>query len=102
MKNDKIRDVLLESLMINKDEHIAFYTDDKDINKCLVNMYFYMLSNGMDEKIHYKYWKKFQHCFCKLNKVQQEIIKNEYNEIINTLIKYKKEKVKKKGMINYE
>ena len=104
--NNKIRDILLTSMLLGTHEYAPFCLDmhDEMVTDCLMNMYFYMLSSDMDEKVHEKYWRIFDDSYQKLNKEQQEIVKNDYIEIINAQNKYENEKikVKKKGMINYE
>lgn len=104
--NNKIRDILLTSMLLGTDEYAPFCFDmhDEMVTDCLMNMYFYMLSGDMDEKVHEEYWRKFDESYKKLNKKQQEIVKNDYIDIINAQDKYEEEKikVKKKGMINYE
>ncbi len=99
--NDKIKNVLLASALIGTQDYssLGFDIKDLDVVECLMNMYFFMLSDEMDEQVHEEYWKKFQQTYRKLTKEQQEIVKKDYIDIINAQDKNKeeKEKVKKKG-----
>ena len=103
--NKKIRDVLLIASLLGTHEYDCFELYDEEVTDCLMNMYFYMLTGESKEEVHEEYWKKFQESYRKLNKEQQEIVKNDYINIINAQDKNDEEeniKVKKKGMINYE
>ena len=102
--NSKIRNILLITSILGVNEYDSFVVHDKEVTKCLMYMYFYMLSDDTDEKVHEEYWNKFDESYKKLNKEQQEIVKNDYIDIINAQNKNEEEniKVKKKGMINYE
>lgn len=78
---------------------------DDMVNECLMDMYFFMLSSELDEKIHNELWEIFLKSYHSLNRLQQEIVKQDYIDIINAQDKYEEEnkgKIKKKGMINYE
>ncbi len=102
--NNKIRDILLTSLLLENDEYAPFCLDlhDDMVTECLINLYFYLLSSDMNEKVQEKYWRIFGGSFCKLNDEQREMVRNNYIEIINAQNKNKNIKVKKKGMIDYE
>ena len=97
--NDKIKNVLLVSSLIGTKDYssLGFDIKDPEVLECLMNMYFFMLSDEMDEQVHEEYWKKFQQTYRNLNKEQQEIVKKDYIDIITAQDKNEKEKVKKKG-----
>ena len=61
---------------------------DSDVNDCLIYMYFYMMS-GDDS-----YYQKHRKIYNRLNKEQQEFVKNDYLKIIKAQDEH--EKVKKK------
>lgn len=100
--NKSVMSFLTAYSLIGGGEFGMEYLDDKDINECLMDMYFYMLYNGMDNDIKCEeYFHEFEKKYDKLNKEQQDIVKKEYFDIIEAQ-KKNKGKVKKKGMINYE
>ncbi len=97
--NDKIKNILLISSLLGTDEYESLYIEDEKVNDCLMKMYFFMLLNESDnrkEKMYIEFCQEYD----KLNNEQQEIVKKEYLNIINA--QNNKDKVKKKGMINYE
>ena len=81
----------LDGDYLNQDYEIIV---DFDVNDCLIYMYFYMMS-GDD-----KYYQTFHEKYSKLNKEQQEIVKNDYINIINAQDEIYK--VKRKGEMKYE
>ena len=86
--------------LIGTFDYIDDYIEDDLVNDCLMSMYFYMMcdSNNKDKE---KYFKDFDSKYQKLNSEQQEIVKKDYVSIIDAQ-NINKEKVKKKGMIDYE
>ena len=94
--------MLLGTLLLTSNEYGGTWIDDENVNECLVDMYFYMLYNGENnelkkEKLFHEFEKKYN----ELNKEQQEMVKQEYINIIETQEKNRR-KVKRKGMNNYE
>ena len=98
--NKKIYDLLLSMSLIGTFDYMDDYIEDDLVNDCLMSMYFYMMcdSNNKDKD---KYFIDFDTKYQKLNSEQQEIVKKDYFSIIDAQNK-NKEKVKKKGMIDYE
>ena len=103
MKKNTI-DLLIASSLLHTSEYGGYFINDERVQECLMDMYFYMLYNGMDnDEKKEEYFNEFENKYNKLNKEQQEQVKQEYVNIIETQKKKKeKEKVKKKGMNNYE
>lgn len=97
--NNKIINILLISSLLGTNEYESLYIEDEKVNDCLMKMYFFMLLDESDDRKERMY-KEFCLEYDKLNNEQQEIVKNEYIDIINA--QNNKDKVKKKGMINYE
>ena len=99
--NKSIADLLLSLSMIGANEYGQFYAYDQKVNDCLMNMYFYMMHPNEDKKE--EYFKEFEKSYDILNDDQKEIVKQDFINIIEAQEKNReKEKVKKKGMINYE
>ncbi len=97
-------DLLITSALLNKSEYGGYFINDEKVMECLMDMYFYMLYNGVgnDQKTE-EYFNEFEKKYRNLNKEQQEEIKKEYLDIIEAQNKNReKEKVKKKGMNKYE
>ena len=97
-----IMDLLITSSLLNKSEYGGYFINDEKVMECLMDMYFYMLYNGVgnDSKTE-EYFSEFEKKYRNLNKEQQEIIKNDYTEIIESQNK-NRDTVKKKGMNKYE
>ena len=108
--NKKITSILLASSLIGVDEYMPYINDecfeDNEVCDCLMKMYFYMLISPDEEEKKEKMFQEFRNKYHKLNEKQQELVKQDYINIINAQDKYDEEnekiKVKKKGMINYE
>lgn len=99
--NKSIMDLILSLSLIGANEYGQFYVSDPKINDCLMNMYFYIMHPN--EKKKEEYFQEFEKSYNDLTDEQQKIVKQDYIEIIETQEKNReKEKVKKKGMINYE
>ena len=99
--NKSIADLLLSLSMIGANEYGQFYAYDQKVNDCLMNMYFYMMHPNENKKE--EYFKEFEKSYNDLNEEQQEMVKQDFIEIIEAQDKNKeKEKVKKKGMNKYE
>ena len=98
-----VKDFLLTSAMsvLGNNEYAGDYIDDVDVLDCLMDLYYYMLSIDVDPIKEKKYFEDFSKKYKKLNKEQREIVKKDYYDIVETRDN-KVEKVKKKGMINYE
>ena len=100
--NKSIRDILIVSSLIHTSGFEGGYINDEKVNECIMDMYLYMLYNGINNDAKKEeYFKKFENGYRELNEEQQEIVKQEYNNIIETQDKERK-KVKKKGMRKYE
>ena len=95
-----IEKYLLFNMMMNFSNPYDIKTYDEEVDECLMNMYFLMISDGMSKEKREQLWKTFDESFNKLNSKQQEIVKQDFIDIINA--QNEKNKVKKKGMINYE
>jgi len=93
--------LLLTTLLTNNNEYSGFYFGDEMVNECIMNLYFYMLLSNSDDVKKEEYFLKLEESFIKLNEEQREIVRKEYIDIIEAQ-KKNNEKVKKKGMINYE
>lgn len=102
--NNTIRDLLLSMAIMGDAKYGQYYSYDEKVNDCLMSMYFYMLYNGMDNDVkREEYFKEFEKSYECLDKEQQDIVKKEYIDIIETQNKKReKEKIKKKGMRDYE
>ena len=99
-----IMDILIASSLLKTSEFEGGYINDEKVMECLMDMYFYMLYNGVgnDQKTE-EYFNEFEKKYRNLNNEQQEEIKKEYLDIIEAQNKNReKEKVKKKGMNKYE
>ena len=97
-------DLLMTMSLLGTGEYAGYYPNDERILECIMDMYFYMMySNVGNEDKKEEYFNKFEKKYDNLNSNQQEEIKKEYINIIEAQNKNsEKEKVKKKGMINYE
>ena len=100
--NKSVFDILLSALLICPFEYEGYFINDDRVQECLMDMYFYMLYNGMDnDEKKEEYFQEFERKYNDLDEKQQNIVKVEYRNIIEAQ-KKKEEKVKKKGMINNE
>jgi len=102
--NKSVLNLLLSSSLIGNGEYEGYFINDDRVQECLMDMYFYMLYNGMDnDEKKEEYFTEFEKKYNKLNKEQQDAVKKEYIDIIEAQNKNReKEKIKKKGMRNYE
>ena len=102
--NGIIRDILLTSTLL-KNEYTKICEQDSiidfSVRNCIINMYFYMMTSADNAIKKEEHFKQFEESYNNLTKEQQEIVKQEYINIIETQ-KKNREKVKRKGMINYE
>lgn len=99
--NKGTRDLLCALAMIGSYDFGMYYGCDEKINQCLMNMYFYMLHPNENKKE--EYFQEFEKIYNDLNDEQKDIVKQDYIEIIEAQEKNRrKEKVKRKGMRNYE
>ena len=98
------RDLLVAMSMIGTFDFMGEYIEDQEVNECIMDMYFYMLYGGIEnEEKREEYFKEFEKKYNALNKEQQELVKNDYISIIEAQEKNReKEKIKKKGMRDYE
>ncbi len=96
-----IEKFVLYSMITNLSDPYDTINYDDEIDECLMNMYFFMISGKMSNDKREELWQAFESSYQKLNREQQEIVKKDYLSIIDAQNK-NKEKVKKKGMINYE
>lgn len=95
-------DYLLAMSLLGKSEYVGYFPNDERVLECLWDMYFYMMYSGIgNENKKEEYYHEFEKKYDKLNEEQQEEVKNEYMNIIEAQNK-EKEKIKKKGMIDYE
>ena len=99
--NKSVRDILIASSLIRTSEYDGNIIIDEKVSECIMDMYFYMLYFINNDSKKEEYFREFESKYQKLNKKQQEIVRDEYIDIIKTQ-KKNKEKVKKKGLINYE
>ena len=74
---------------------------DPEVNDCLIKMYFFMMT-GDGHPDHDKYYNEFLHSYYSLNEKQQEIVRNDFINIIEAQDKNEQEKVKRKGEMKYE
>ena len=96
------RDMLVAMSLVRGSEFEGGYIRDEKVIECVMDMYFYMLYGGIgNESKKEEYFNEFEKKYRALNKEQQEEVKNDYISIIEAQEK-NKEKVKKKGMIDYE
>ena len=102
--NKSILNLLMASSLLHTNEYGGYFINDDRVQECIMDMYFYMLYNGANnEDKKEEYFNEFEKKYNELNKEQQELVKNEYVDIIETQNKNReKEKVKKKGMNKYE
>lgn len=101
MKSNAVRDLLLSFSLIGGHDYENIPIFDNEVDECLMNMYFYMMCNSVNEDKKQEYFNEFEKSYNKLNDEQKEIVKKDYLDIMEAQNK-NKEKVKKKGMINYE
>ena len=102
MSKKTIMDLLLAFSSIGGNEYSDIPVFDEKVNECLMDMYFYMLYNGdNNETKKEEYFHEFENKYNKLNEKQQEEVRKEYKNIIETQ-KKNREKVKRKGMIENE
>jgi len=99
--NKKIMDMLLISQLISNGEYESSNINDEKVLDCIMDMYFYMLYNADNNPLQEKYLDNFNQKYNALTKKQQKLVKQEYIDIIETQNK-NREKVKRKGMNNYE
>ena len=95
------RDLLIAMSLIGANDYGGYFPNDEHVIECVWDMYFYMLYSGINESKKEEYFNEFGKKYNKLNKEQQEMVRNEYISIIEAQEK-NKEKVKKKGMNEYE
>ena len=96
--NEKMIDELLIALLTESGEYSSFQIEDSEVRDCLMDMYFYLLLDDGDKKE--KMYQEFLDKYHKLNEQQQELVKNDFIELMNA--QDNKEKVKKKGNDKYE
>ena len=102
MSKKSAMNLLLAMSLIGANEYASYYISDEKVSECLMDMYFYMMYSGIgEEKKQEEFLNEFEKKYNDLSEEQQEMVKNEYIDIIETQNK-NKEKVKKKGMNNYE
>ena len=88
--------------LIGTNEYTGYYISDEKVSECIWDMYFYMMYNGIgEEKKQEEFFNKMKEKYQNLNEEQQEEVRKEYISIIEAQNK-NKEKVKKKGMNDYE
>ena len=85
--------------LIGTGEYGGYFPNDERVLECLMNMYFYMMHPNENKKE--EYFQEFEKSYNDLNEEQKQIVKQDFIDIIETQNK-NKEKVKKKGMNNYE
>lgn len=95
------RDLLLAMSMIHAGDYGGYFPNNKHVVECLWDMYFYMLYSGVDEERKEEYFNEFSEKYNKLTEEQREEVRKEYISIIASQEK-NKEKVKRKGMNEYE
>ena len=80
-----IRNFLAMSLALtssNNYANIPTYFDDPEVSACLMEMYFFMLLE--DDKAKEKHFAKFDELYNKLSEEQQELVKQDYLNIIES------------------
>ena len=82
-------------------EYASYYPSDERVVECIMDMYFYMMYTGINDEKKEEYLNEFAKKYNNLDKEQKEMVKNEYIDIIKTQ-KKNREKIKKKGMNDYE
>ena len=104
MSKKPIVDLFTAMSLLDDSEYERYYPTGEQVVECLWDMYFYMIYSRIGNVLKKEeYFKEFEKKFNKLNKEQQEEVKKEYISIIEAQEKKRKnEKVKKKGMKNYE
>ncbi len=75
MKNELFR---LGLLLNNYDEYNDYLVYDLEVNECIMKMYFYLLSGEEEDFI------EFEKLYDKLSYKQKEIVKNDYNYILES------------------
>jgi len=99
--NNKIRDFICSLAMIGNYDFGGYCCYDSKVNDCLMDMYLYMMYPNGNKKE--EFFHEFEKKYNDLNDEQKEIVKKDYIEIIEAQDRnIEKEKVKKKGMNNYE
>ena len=93
-KEDIVMSLGLMQSMMGREYSGQNITLDSEVNDCLFYMYIFMMSS--DEK----FLDEFRIRYRRLNDEQREFVENDYNNIINT--QDDKEKIKRKGEMNYE
>ena len=94
-----VMNLLLSLSLIGANEYGQVYVSDPKINDCLMNMYFYIMHPNTNKKE--EFFKEFEKSYDDLNDGQKEIVKQDFIEIMEAQEK-NREKVKRKGMRNYE
>ena len=69
---------ILGLLLNNYDEYNNYLFYDLEVNECIMKMYFYLLS-GEEER-----FIEFEMLYDKLSSKQKEIVKNDYNYILES------------------
>ena len=94
--------LLIASSFLHTNEYGGYFINDDRVQECLMDMYFYMLYNGIgNEDKQKEYFNEFEKKYDNLNHEQQEEVKKEYKNIIEAQEKNKK-MLKKKGNDKYE
>ncbi|MBR3161615.1 MAG: hypothetical protein IKF19_04760 [Bacilli bacterium] len=75
MKSELFR---LGLLLNNYDEYNDYLVYDLEVNECIMKMYYYLLS-GEEER-----FIEFEKLYDKLSYKQKEIVKNDYNYILES------------------
>ena len=88
-------DILLTSALLHKNDYDGYFIDDEKVSECIMDMYFYMLYGLDNIEKKEEYFHEFENKYNKLNKEQQELVKQEYIDIIEKQNK-NKEKMKRK------
>ena len=102
MSKKNVMNLLMAMSLIGTNEYVGYYISDEKVSECIMDMYFYMMYSGIgNEEKKELYFKEFEKKFDNLNEEQQEEVKKEYIDIIEAQNK-EKEKIKKKGMNDYE
>ena len=92
MGKKNARDLLLAFSLINASDYSQNTVFDPEVDECLMNMYFYIMYGNINEEKKKEYFNEFEKCYNKLNEEQQEIVRKDYFDIIES--KNNKGKVK--------
>ncbi len=93
MSKKTIVDLFTAMSLLGTGEYERYYPTDERVIECLWDMYFYMMYSGIGNVLKKEeYFIEFGKKFNKLNKEQQEEVKNEYINILEAKEKKSRER----------